>query len=85
MAILTIRGLPDSVHKCLKERARQNRRSLNQEVIAELSARIEESTRIEEAKSRMRQAQAEIERLQARHEIALTAEQIRAVIEEGRK
>ena len=33
---LTIRGLPDEVHARLKRQAVANRRSLNQEVIAEL-------------------------------------------------
>jgi len=37
MKTLTIRGLPDEVHERLKEQAKRNRRSLNQEVIAELS------------------------------------------------
>lgn len=36
MKTLTIRGLPDEVHGRLKERAEKNRRSLNQEIIAEL-------------------------------------------------
>ena len=38
MKTLTIRGLPDEVHERLKEQAKRNRRSLNQEVIAELSS-----------------------------------------------
>lgn len=38
MATLTIRNLPDELHLALKERATRNRRSLNQEVIAELAA-----------------------------------------------
>ncbi len=40
MKTLTIRDLPDALHAALKDRARRNRRSLNQQVIAELS-RIE--------------------------------------------
>ncbi len=36
MATLTIRNLPEELHAALKERALRNRRSLNQEVIAEL-------------------------------------------------
>jgi plasmid stability protein len=36
MATLTIRDLPEHLHLRLKERARRNRRSVNQEVIAEL-------------------------------------------------
>ena len=34
MATLTIRNLPEDLHAALKERARKNRRSLNQEVIS---------------------------------------------------
>jgi plasmid stability protein len=37
MATLTIRDLPEYLHLRLKDRARRNRRSLNQEVIAELA------------------------------------------------
>jgi plasmid stability protein len=37
MKTVTIRGLPDETHALLKKRAQSNRRSLNQEVIAELS------------------------------------------------
>jgi plasmid stability protein len=37
MATLTIRDLPEYLHVRLKERARRNRRSVNQEVIAELA------------------------------------------------
>ena len=39
MAILTIRDVPDELHQRLKEQAKLNRRSLNQEVIAELIER----------------------------------------------
>lgn len=34
---ITIKGLPDAVHQRLKERAKRNQRSLNQEVIRMLS------------------------------------------------
>lgn len=37
MKNLTIRKVPDKVHGALLERARRNRRSLNQQVIAELA------------------------------------------------
>ena len=37
MATITIRDLPEHLHFILKQRARRNRRSLNQEVIAELA------------------------------------------------
>jgi predicted DNA-binding antitoxin AbrB/MazE fold protein len=37
MKTLTIRGVPEELHERLRQRARQNRRSLNQEIIAELT------------------------------------------------
>ena len=37
MATITIRDLPEDLQLMLKQRARRNRRSLNQEVIAELA------------------------------------------------
>jgi len=37
MKTLTIRDVPDDLHVALKARAQQSRRSLNQQVIAELS------------------------------------------------
>jgi plasmid stability protein len=37
MPTITIRDLPEHLHLILKQRARRNRRSLNQEVIAELA------------------------------------------------
>ena len=50
MKTLTIRGVPNEVHARLKARAKANRRSLNQEVIAELSelsprSPVDEATR----------------------------------------
>jgi plasmid stability protein len=41
MATLTIRNVPKELHVQLKEQALRNRRSLNQEVIAELVERVE--------------------------------------------
>jgi hypothetical protein len=37
MKTLTIRGVPEELHERLRLRARQNRRSLNQEIISELA------------------------------------------------
>ena len=37
MKTMTIRGVPDSIHRALVERARRNRRSLNKQVIADLA------------------------------------------------
>ena len=38
MKTVTIRGVPEELHEKLRQRARQNRRSLNQEIIAELAS-----------------------------------------------
>jgi plasmid stability protein len=38
MATLTLRNVPDDLYAALKESAKRNRRSLNQEAIAELAA-----------------------------------------------
>jgi plasmid stability protein len=40
MVSFTIKGLPEGVHRKLKERARNNHRSLNSEVIACLEASV---------------------------------------------
>ena len=49
MATITIRDLPEDLHLMLKQRARRNRRSLNQEVIAELAeANASETFGVEE-------------------------------------
>lgn len=78
MKTLTIRGLPDEVHGRLKRQAKENRRSLNQEVIAELGkkevSRGQRLTSIFEAADRVR---AGLKR-------PLTTKEIRAAIEEGR-
>lgn len=79
MATLTIRNVPNELHDALKERARKNRRSVNQEVIAELAAvaHVEESfgnaviEKIWEMRSRMKGF--------------MTADEIDAAKEEGRK
>jgi plasmid stability protein len=40
MAAITLKAIPASLHRKLKARARHNRRSLNQEVLATLEAAI---------------------------------------------
>lgn len=87
MATLTIRNLPDELHARLKEQAKRNRRSLNQEVIAELSeieAVTDEEARIERSRARMRQATAKIETMRARMTRFMSAEEIDEAIKEGR-
>jgi plasmid stability protein len=86
MANLTIRNLPDDVHARLREQARRNRRSLNQEIIAEL-ARVSgqsEADRVALARERMRQAIRETEKIRAGMKRFMTANEIDEAIEEGR-
>lgn len=88
MATLTIRNVPDDVHARLKEQARRNRRSLNQEVIAELSdvgSTENEEARIEKARERVRGASEKIDMMRSRMTRFLTADEIDAAIEEGRR
>jgi plasmid stability protein len=54
MATITIRDLPEHLHLILKQRARRNRRSLNQEVIAELAEVNASETRGVEEEQRVR-------------------------------
>ena len=87
MANLTIRGLPDEVHARLKERAKANRRSLNQEVVAELiaSGNNSETERIERARERMSRASAEIDSIRAKMKRFMTTEEIDTAIKEDRQ
>ena len=87
MANLTIRNLPNEVHARLKAQARRNRRSLNQEVIAELSAigtPKSEAERLAEARERMRQALEGIDEFRKGMKRFMTPEEIDQAIEEGR-
>lgn len=84
MATLTIRNLPDGVHGALKEQAKRNRRSLNQEVIAELGGRHGVSDDAAK-RERVRQMIALVTELRKELIVPLTAEEIRAGIEDGRR
>ena len=82
MATLTIRNVPEDLHARLKEQARRNRRSLNQEVIAELDAIQQvsgerKSTRAEEMIAKANELRRGIKRF-------MTAEEIDAAKVEGR-
>lgn len=83
MATLTIRNLPDELHDTLKLRAKRNHRSVNQEVIAELSSVISAETP-EERTARVEREILEINVLRARAKGFLTAEQIDAAKQVGR-
>lgn len=88
MATLTIRNVPDNLHARLKEQAKRNRRSLNQEVIAELDAAMRPPETEEERIARRRaineRASGEVARLRESVTRYLTAEEIRDAIDEGR-
>ena len=88
MATLTIRNLPDDLHAALKERARKNRRSLNQEVIAELSAvpdAVDDTARVAASRERMRRVTGEIDGIRKRMTGFMSGEEIAAAIGEGRR
>lgn len=84
MATLTIRNLPEGLHAVLKERAQRNRRSLNQEVINELSAATG-SGNTDSARQRWEQANALVDKMRANMTQLMTAEEIDAAIREGRR
>lgn len=87
MATLTIRNVPDDLHARLKEQARRNRRSLNQEVIAELSALATEETeeeRIARRRTINERSSREVARLREGVTRYMTAREIREAIDEGR-
>ena len=89
MATLTIRNVPDDLHGRLKERAKRNRRRLNQEVIAELSEigsdGEDDEVRIGRARERMREATAKIDEMRSRMPRFMSAEEIDKAIKEGRQ
>ncbi len=80
MKTLTIRGLPEDVHDRLKASAKQNRRSLNQEVIA-LLARDKQGS----VETRVSRLLAGADRVRQGVVEPLSIEEIKTGIEEGRK
>ncbi len=88
MKALTISGLPNEVYEDLQRRARLNRRSLNDEVIAVLSAAgaVHGDTNSEAVRKRLRAERliAEANRLRIGMPRFLTAAEIDAAIAEGR-
>lgn len=83
MATLTIRNFPDEVHERLKEQAKRNRRSLNQEVIAELVER--QGKEIAERERFVSQVIAGSEAVSAAVRQPMTTEEVRRAMEEGRE
>ena len=76
--------MPDALHEALKERAKKNRRSMNQEVIAELSELAEEG-HDESKRNRAAQMIALADSLRRELQRTLSTEEIRAAIDEGRR
>lgn len=83
MKTLTIRNLPDSLHTALKERARRSRRSLNQQVIAELG-QTEAFETDEEQANRVEREIRQVTELRSRATGFFTAEEIDSAKKEGR-
>jgi len=86
MATLTIRNLPAELHEALKLRAKRNLRSLNQQVIAELTGIVERSSvdEDERKRQRVRDLIGKVDELRRSATGFMTAEEIKAAIEEGR-
>ena len=88
MATLTIRNLPDEVHARLKEQAKRHRRSLNQEVIAELSADAgakSEEERKAAAQERWARANTMVNEMRSKMTTFMTGAEIDEAIREGRR
>jgi plasmid stability protein len=83
MAILTIRNVPDDLHARLRERARRNRRSLNQEVIVERAA-ADEASGAAASLARMRRVAEDTAAIRLRMEGLMAPDEIDDAINEGR-
>jgi len=81
---MTIRGVPEEVHGAVAERARHNRRSLNQQVIAELAGEVQERFEAETKKKRAEAIILAAGRVRERLPRLMGAEEIDAAKEEGR-
>ncbi len=82
MATLTLKNLPDDLHRRLKARAERNHRSLNREAIRllEQAVALDPEPSADEAWAR---AEAVRRRL-AGEGVRITAEEVQAAIDEGR-
>ena len=96
MPNVALRGVPEHVHRRIKDAARANHRSVNGEILFRLAASVvaepaptataipsvsREPVREEELRERARKLR---ERIDARGGINISHEDIRAMIEEGR-
>jgi hypothetical protein len=88
MKTMTIRNVPEDLHAKLRERARRNRRSLNQQVIAELSRLEQGATILDEGERRRRRAEemsSLVKKFREGVSGFMTADEIDEAIEEGRR
>jgi len=88
MATLTIRNLPDELHLALKARAERCRRSLNQQVIAELAAVSgdgHDAARLAASRERMEKALEAVDEVRMSLTRFMSAEEIDAAKSEGRR
>ena len=82
MATLTLKNLPDDLHRRLKARAERNHRSLNREAIRLLEQAVASDPEPKEDEAWAR-AEALRKRLAAEG-VRISAEELQAAIEEGR-
>ena len=85
MKTIHIRNMPDELHARLKERAKLNRRSVNQQVIVELSRVTNFCSSEDEARKRRRAEEMieSVEKIRRRMAGFLTAEEIDAAKRDG--
>jgi plasmid stability protein len=84
MPTLTIRNVPPELHDAIKQRARRNRRSVNQEVIAELSeAAGNPGGGL--ARERWEQANHLVDEMRSKMQGFPSEKELRAAMEEGRR
>jgi plasmid stability protein len=79
MATITLKGISPKLHRALKQRAVRNRRSLNQEVLANLETTFETKQR------NVEEILAEARKIRESMNFTATAEEIDAAKREGRE
>ena len=82
MPTITLRNVPDDLHRRLKERAARNHRSLNGEALHCLEQAISEGKQALDAGARLEQIRRRRQALGMPR--TLTADEVEAAIEEGR-
>lgn len=84
MATLTLKNVPDDLHRRLKARAERNHRSLNREAIRCLEASVAPEMSVAHVDEPAERARAFREQLAAEG-VWITAEDVERAIEEGRR